>query len=306
MPKVFFINRFFYPDHSATSQLLSDLCFFLADSGFDVHVITSRQRYEDPDAELPAQEVIRGVTVHRVWTSRFGRQKLHLRALDYLTFYLSAAWVCVLRLAPKDIVVAKTDPPMISVVAWAAARLKGARLVNWLQDLYPEVALALGMHRLRPFAGFLEAIRNLSLRGAQLNVVIGNSMGQRLGAERVTVGRIQVIHNWADGAAIVPCDRESNPLREAWGLVGKFVVGYSGNMGRVHEFETILGSIDRFRTRSDICFLFIGSGAQRQWLEERVATRGWTNVSFKRHTHRLVLAPDSGLALALTKLMLVR
>ena len=50
--KLIFINRFFFPDHSATSQMVSDLAFALAAAGFDVQVVTSRLRYDDPAAEL--------------------------------------------------------------------------------------------------------------------------------------------------------------------------------------------------------------------------------------------------------------
>ena len=53
----------------------------------------------------------------RVWTTRFGRQNLLGRTLDYLTFYFSAAWSLFALATPGDIVVAKTDPPLISVVA---------------------------------------------------------------------------------------------------------------------------------------------------------------------------------------------
>ena len=74
--KIVFLNRYFFPDHSATNQLLSDLAFHLASKGREVHVITSRQRYDEPGARLPPQETIRGVTVHRVWTSTFGRGTL--------------------------------------------------------------------------------------------------------------------------------------------------------------------------------------------------------------------------------------
>ena len=91
--KIIFINRFFYPDHSATSQILSDLAFDLAQGGATVEIVTSRLRYDDPAAQLPAEEAIAGVQVHRVWTSSFGRARLSGRALDYLTFYLSAAWM---------------------------------------------------------------------------------------------------------------------------------------------------------------------------------------------------------------------
>ena len=70
--KVIFLNRYFYPDHSATSQMLSDLAFFLAGAGHEVCVVTSCQRYDDPAAGLALHERIDGVEVHRVRTTRFG------------------------------------------------------------------------------------------------------------------------------------------------------------------------------------------------------------------------------------------
>ena len=89
MKKFVFVNRYFAPDHSASSQMLSDLAFSIARCGGTVHVITSRQRYDDPDARLPAKERLAGVIVHRVWTSSFGRHDLTGRAIDYLTFAVS-------------------------------------------------------------------------------------------------------------------------------------------------------------------------------------------------------------------------
>src|SRR5262249_17129438 len=127
--KLVFVNRFFFPDHSATSQLLTDLTFFVAQSGHDVHVVTSRQPYEEPSPALPPTEVVKGVTVHRVRTSRFGRQSLLGRTLDYLSFYVSAGLRMFWLVRPGDTIVAKTDPPLISVVAALVARLRGAGLV---------------------------------------------------------------------------------------------------------------------------------------------------------------------------------
>ena len=89
MARIIFLNRYFYPDHSATSQILSDLAFHLAAAGQDIHVVTSQQIYDDPAARLPPNEVIRGVQVHRVATTRFGRSNLIGRGLDYLSFYWS-------------------------------------------------------------------------------------------------------------------------------------------------------------------------------------------------------------------------
>ena len=138
--RVVFLNRYFHPDHAATSVLLSNLAFALSQRGIQVTVITSRLRYEGGDHLLPQHETIRGVDVHRVWTSRRGRSGLIGRSLDYGSFYLAAAWRLWRVIRRNDIVVAKTDPPLLSVMAAPIARLKGARLVNWLQDIFPEVA----------------------------------------------------------------------------------------------------------------------------------------------------------------------
>ena len=73
--RVIFLNRFFYPDHAPTAELLSDLAFALAERGFDVSVITSRQHYDKADAELLRRENVRGVDITRVWTSKQGRSR---------------------------------------------------------------------------------------------------------------------------------------------------------------------------------------------------------------------------------------
>jgi glycosyltransferase involved in cell wall biosynthesis len=279
--RLIFINRFFFPDQSATSQLLSDLCFFLADRGFHVHVVTSRQFYENSEAKLPAEEENHGIRIHRLWSSRFGRNPLFFRVFDYLTFYLTAAWFLQKFVSCNDVLIAKTDPPLISMVAWMVGKLKGARTVNWLQDLFPEVATGLSGGWLKLIDGFLKGLRNVSLRDAVLNIAIGSRMARNLIKIGIPASKVRTVHNWADGKAIVPCVREENRLRREWGLDSRFVVGYSGNMGRAHEFETILGAINGLENRPDIAFLFIGAGVHRDWLVSELKGRIPSNVVFQ-------------------------
>jgi len=211
-----FLNRYFYPDHSATSQMLTDLALGLSTRGHKVRVIASRQCYDAPWKRLPLRETVGSVEVIRVWTSRFGRADLLGRAFDYATFYASAV-LALWRLArTDDIVVAKSDPPLLSVIAAPIARWRGARLVNWLQDLFPEVAEAVGLDR-RQLPGIvygaLRAVRNWSLRSAAMNVALGNRMAERLTTLGVESCRVRIIQNWADGALIRPVAPERNPLR---------------------------------------------------------------------------------------------
>ena len=286
--RILFLNRFFHPDISPTSQILSDLAFHLA-AEHEVHVITSRLRYDDPGDPLPGSEQVRGVAVHRVWSSRFGRASLGGRAVDYASFYVTATARLRRLTRPGDVVVAMTDPPLISVPAAAIATRKGARLVNWIQDLFPEVAGELDFRGLPAAAhNALASMRDRSLQIAERNVALGDRMASRL-AGKLPDARVRVIHNWASGEQIRPLPPERNRLRREWDLDGKFVVGYSGNMGRAHDFASVLGAAQRLAASRDVVFVLIGGGKQRQILEAEVRSRGLGNVLFRPYQPREAL-----------------
>ncbi len=249
---VVFVNRYFHPDHSATSQIASDLAFHLAAGGWDVVAITSRQRYDDARADLRSS-TDSGVRIERVWSTRFGRAGLIGRAIDYATFYCSA-WLAI-RNHREAIVVAMTDPPLLSVVAALAA----PRVVNWIQDLFPEVAESLGIR----IPGVVRRLRDWSLRRARANVVLGELMAAR-------VPNAVVIHNWADAGLSNGGPRARRST---------FVVGYSGNLGRAHDVDTILRAIPML---PDVRFVFTGGGAKLDAVREA----GAANVEIRPYVPR--------------------
>lgn len=282
VPRVVFVNRYFFPDQSATSRMLSDLAFRLAAAGVAVAVVTSRQLYENPRAALPAHEVVRGVSIYRVSTATRGRSRLVGRALDYVSFHVAAGVELLKRLARGDVVVAKTDPPLISLVVARVARLRGAVLVNWLQDLFPEVATVLTPDLIPAWAQRrLVAARDRSLRRAAMNVVLGESMRRRLLAAGIDAACIRIVPNWADTAGIVPLPAEASVSRQRLGLAGRFVIGYSGNLGRAHEFDTLIGAARLLRDDSRFAFLITGSGAKADALRESVQAQGLDSFFFQ-------------------------
>jgi colanic acid biosynthesis glycosyl transferase WcaI len=282
IPRVVFVNRYFFPDQSATSRMLSDLAFRLAAAGVAVAVVTSRQLYENPLAALPACEVIAGVSIHRVSTATRGRSRLLGRALDYVSFHVAAGVELLKRLERGDVVVAKTDPPLISIVVSRVARLRGAILVNWLQDLFPEVATVLAPDLIPTWAQRqLIAARDRSLRRAAMNVVLGESMRRRLLTAGIAADRIRIVPNWADAAGIVPQPAEASVTRQRLGLAGRFVIGYSGNLGRAHEFETLIGAARLLRDDARFAFLITGSGAKADALRDSVRAQGLDSFFFQ-------------------------
>jgi colanic acid biosynthesis glycosyl transferase WcaI len=269
--KVVFVNRYFFPDESATSRMLSDLAFRLVRRGVAVSVVTSRQLYGDARAALKPRESIQGVEVHRVAAATRGRSRLAGRAVDYASFHIAASWELLRLLSRGDVVVAKTDPPLISTTVARAAAWKGALLVNWLQDLFPEVASALTPGLIPKWLeGLLLAARDRSLRAAVMNVVLSDGMCQRLLSRQIDNKRIRVVPNWADVTNVTPLPTQDSRTRRKLGLTGRFVVGYSGNLGRAHEFETLIGAARLLRADPRFAFLITGSGAKAGSLQSAV------------------------------------
>jgi colanic acid biosynthesis glycosyl transferase WcaI len=291
-PVLVFVNRYYRPDESATSQMLTDLAQRLAQvpGAPAIRIICSRQLYENAAARLPPREVLSAVEIRRVWTSRFGRQSLVGRAFDYASFHVSAAFEMLRTVRRGDVLVAKTDPPMISVVAAAVAWLRGAVLVNWLQDVFPEVADKLTDQSLPGWLyGPVRALRDRSLRFARFNVVLGERMAAHISARGVPPDRIRIIENWADGSAITPRPAAESQLRVQQGLRNSFVVGYSGNLGRAHEYETFIQAAVSLRSIPGITFLFIGGGAKFNALRRRVEELGLTRFRFLPYQPRTAL-----------------
>jgi len=281
--KTYLVNRFFYPDISATSQILTDAAHYLADNNHDVHVVTSRLRY-DVDKKLPASERVVDVQVHRVWTTRFGRTNIIGRSCDYLSFYLAVFVYLLFNLELDDIVVAKTDPPLVSIpVSWIS-RLKGATHINWLQDFFPEVAEELGVQLPEPLVKLLKKLRDASLKTADMNIAIGEQMRARIVSAGIPQGRVMVVPNWADDT--IKPSAEANGLRSRWGLDEPFVVGYSGNLGRAHEYQTVLGAVRALRNDPGIVFLFIGGGMAMDELRAIVRRENLENIVFKPYQPR--------------------
>lgn len=264
LSKTVFINRYFWPDHSATAQMLSDVAFDLAGRGRTVTVICSRYGYDGGDTRFAKREEHSGVTIRRVATTGFGRGSLPGRLIDYLSFYISALFAAFAVLRRGDILVVKTDPPLLSAPMAVVAWMRGAKLINWLQDLFPETAKALGVSGVSgPIAALLRGMRNWSLRRAKANVVIGQRMADHVAAQGVERTKIIKIENWTDDWD-APTSLESvAQLRSEWGFApDDFIISYSGNLGRAHDYRTILAAAELLAQRGEthIRFLFIGDG----------------------------------------------
>jgi colanic acid biosynthesis glycosyl transferase WcaI len=157
-------------------------------------------------------------------------------------------------------------------------------LINWLQDLFPEVASVLTPGLLpMPIERLLIAARDRSLRAAALNVVLGEGMRDRVLAAGIDAARVRIVPNWADTTSVVQQPSADSATRRRIGLEGRFVVGYSGNLGRAHEFETVIGAARLLRSNPSFAFLITGGGAKADSVRAAVQAQGLESFFFQSY-----------------------
>lgn len=266
--RLIFLNRVYWPSTAATAQLLTDLAEGLAARGWPVHVITTGESSSRHN----------GVTIHRTGPGEPHGGMLS-RALNYRRFQGAARRQLARVARPGDIVVPMTDPPMLGAATARQALVQGARVVHWIQDIYPEIAAV----HFGPLAGFflapLKTNRNSAWCTASSCVTLGDNMRQAVASQGVPRERIALIPNWAPRELQVPATRTAvETCRSRWGLSDKFVVAYSGNLGRVHEFATVLQAATLLRDDPSVVFLFIGAGARFDDINAIAQARGLDNV----------------------------
>lgn len=284
MSRIHFINRFYWPETPATGQLLTDLAESLAANGHDVTVITSR-----PNRSTPAAETRRGVKIVRVRTARWAPRSILGKAAAFAGYWCGAAWRIVRLVRRHDLVVVLTDPPLFGVPVAVLATLKSARLVHWAQDIYPEVAVALTGQR---WLQLLAPLRNAAWRTAERCVTLGPEMRTLLLRAGVPPANAVIIPNWAPHG-IEPLAKNAPAvlaLRKEWGLRDEFVVGYSGNLGRVHDLAPVIAAAALLRDNPKVVFAFVGGGPQQKALAAQAAASGLKNVRFFPYQPREQLA----------------
>lgn len=289
---VLFINRVYPPDVAATGQLLAELATGLHGLGWQVTVVTSRSTKGADTCEH-----LDGVSVERVSGLPFTRASHWRRLLSYVSLYPALLWRA-LRLPKADVVVTMTDPPLQLLLGVVLKRFRKARLVHWAQDIYPELAEALGVLPANGIATLL--LRRLSTWGLKHHdhiVTVGECMQQRLVERGIDAARISVIPNWADHQLIHPIAHDSNPFRQRHGLQGRFVVMYSGNLGLAHDFMSIVDAAELLQqSLPEVLFLFVGEGPQRAWLIEQIKTRRLENIRLLPPQSKHDLAASLGAA----------
>jgi colanic acid biosynthesis glycosyl transferase WcaI len=278
--KIWVISELYYPDEAATGHYMTQIAEGLALRG-PVNVICSQPHYFAPGSRALAHEVHNGVYIERCRATTLDKNKFLFKLVNGLSASLSIFMMALARIGTGDVALVVTNPPLLPFVVALVCRLRGARCVLRIDDVYPEAMINAGLIRSNhSLARVLNGLTRRLYQSVDRIVVLGRDM-QRLVARKMTHGqdRIVVITNWADVESVTPTPRAQNALLHELGLTAKFVVGYAGNMGPLQGIDSLFQAALRLAGTGDIHFLFVGSGRQSPWLIQAAREAGLANLT---------------------------
>jgi colanic acid biosynthesis glycosyl transferase WcaI len=290
--RVLLLNQTFYPDQAATSQQLLDFAHHLKALGCEVSVLASQRAYNDPKKVHPAEESIDGIRVVRVGGTGFGRRSFFHRFVDGLSFEFLLLWR-LLFFPRQDLVIAFTSPPLIGFAALLFCGLRGGKCAQWMMDLNPDIAFAVGYLKPRSLRGrFLTAVLRLTVRSSDYVVVLDRWMRQRMVAHGVRPEQIVVVPPWPVSESPKLATDLGRKFRDRHGITQKYVVLYSGNHSIAHPLDTVLQTALALRDDPEVLFLFIGGGLREKDVTAFRTENGLANIRQLQHQPRELL-PES-------------
>lgn len=270
--------QYFHPDTAATGQLMTDLAVGLQERGLDLTVYTTQPNYHSGDFDRQSyQEIYEGVDVRRIRAPQFKQTSLPRRAFNWAIY---TVWMALVLLLSRSVsnreVVFVSNPPFFPLAIWTVCRLRGLSYTYIVHDLWPEKGVEFGFWSEGGIVDRIwSSVHARVFQDADAVITLGPKM--REGILSYKVGHaldesVTVIHNWADGKSVKPCEKEDNWFSEENDLVEEFTLLYSGNLGLFHDVETPIRGVAA--CEEDVKLIVIGEGDARDYLLNVAETLG--------------------------------
>jgi colanic acid biosynthesis glycosyl transferase WcaI len=281
--KLVVITPHFAPDVAPTGAVITRVVEELAERGHTIQVYTALPWYRNHKIEegwdgkmirretVPWGEIVR---LHPFPTA--DKRNVARRAAAFAGFSVLAGVVGASG-RRVDGVLAVSPPLSLGLVGEAISSARRGKFVFNIQDVFPDVAIELGVLN---NDRMIKAARKMELhlyKKADAVTVLSDDLKQNVAGKLGEADKVHVIPNFVDTQAITPGPKE-NPYSTEYGLSGKTVVMYAGNVGLSQSLDMVIETAAGMTEREDLVFVINGQGASRADLERKA--RALPNVRF--------------------------
>lgn len=284
--KIVYLTQHFPPESQAAAFRAYETAKKLAEGGMEVYIITGFPNLAGVRKEAPfrrklvVRERIGPLHVTRLYTPLDTKNSSLVRLLNYSSFML-LAFLYGLFLPRPAVYYASTPPLFVSLPALALSKLKRAKFILEVRDLWVDFAILLGQLKGKRLISFARRVEKLATRAADTIVVVTAGYKEHYVKQGIDRQKIKVIYGGVDFEnPVFGHTGRGEEVRQQLGLGDKFVVGYAGNIGYAQGLDVVLAAAELLGREEDFCFMLVGDGADKQRLLRLKEEKNLKNVIF--------------------------
>lgn len=276
--KILIYSHFFYPEVGAGSIRMQFFAKVLRESGHQVKIVTPLPNYPQGKIysgfkKFYAKNISRDICYLPIFLSP--KHSLLKRGLSYISYFFSSLIFSLFSSYKPDVIITSSPPISTSLAATFVAKLKRAKLVLDVRDIWPDIGIELGIIKSKLLIKILKTIERYILNNASYITVTAEGDQKNLEKKNIPSSKIITIYNGADTELFKPSNKgEKIRLRKKFNLpTDKMILIYFGffNYG-MNDFELLgeaLSLLSRFRNK--IHFIALGDGDKRNEFLNRIS-----------------------------------
>ncbi len=269
--KILILTQYFPPEVGAPQNRLYELAVRLQQKGAEITVLTAMPNYpqmqihKEYKGKFYSYEDMNGLKIHRTWIYVSKSKGIVKRLINYFSFVKTSFWVGLFKLNKFDYIFCESPPLFLGITAYALKKLKGAKLIFNVSDLWPESAEKLGLVSNKFFLHSATVLEEFLYKRSEL--ITGQTQGivknisDRFPNKKVYWLPNGVDLNYYNSDNIIEDWRKENNFSE-----DDFILLYAGIIGHAQGLEVIVNSAEKLKGHSKIKFVLLGSGPEKESL----------------------------------------
>ncbi|WP_143308030.1 glycosyltransferase family 4 protein [Chitinophaga vietnamensis] len=286
MARILIHTLTFKPDGVSTAYLYSDLAAELKRHGHTIDVLTTTPHFNIVKEQIERQPLrkrwgglfyestfLDNINVYHIRMKK--SKRMLVRIIDFVWFHIFAFLIGI-RLGRYDIILSPSPPLTIGLISNWLAKMKGAKSVYNVQEIYPDFAVKQGAIKNKWVISMLEGMERSIYNNSAAVVAIDTKFEEIIAPRIKDRSKLWVIPNFVDTELYVPLPR-NNAFSKEHGLDDKFVVGYAGNIGHAQDWQPVIDAAKALIAQP-IRFLIVGDGVKKDWLKKQIEEHQLHNI----------------------------
>ena len=293
--KILFLTHYFPPEVNApATRTYEHAKEWVKDENIEVTVITNNPNhpagvlYEGYENRWFKKEEIDGIEVIRVKTYPAPNKGFFKRTINF-SFYMLMAQVGSIFVDKPDVVIATSPQLLCAFSGYFVSLFKKVPFVFELRDLWPESIVAVGAMKRNFIIRFCEKVVLFLYKRSALIISLTDSFKEYLIKRGIDAKKIAVIKNAVELDNFKREKISVEKCKKDFGVEGKMVLSYIGTLGMAHALDKVLDCAKALETMEDVQFLIVGSGAEKDKLEEKKRKENIHNVTFVGQVNKEVV-----------------